>query len=152
MERGKVAVICMDLLACSLEYGFHLAHSLALVPYLTLSVSLAFPVLVRRQAAAAQHSLVHYLQHRRHLKDGLRNSVSLKRADFILDLFTLRHFQTEYNYRKGHTLCQLSIFQWPAIITGAMFGVLRQRGGRCMLAIGVTVERKFQARWGVNQY
>lgn len=36
-------------------------HSLALVPYLMLSMSLAFPVLVRQQAAAAQPSLAHYL-------------------------------------------------------------------------------------------
>lgn len=47
--------------ACLLARILSLAHSFALMPYLTLSVSLAFPVLVRQQAAAAQHSLVHYL-------------------------------------------------------------------------------------------
>lgn len=44
-------------------------------------------------------------------------------------------------YRDGYTLWQLSIFQWPVVFTGATFGVSRQRGDRCMLAIGVTVER-----------
>lgn len=47
--------------ACLLARILFPPPSLALVPYLTLSMSLAFPVLVRQQAAAAQHSLAHYL-------------------------------------------------------------------------------------------
>jgi len=70
---GKVAVLCMDLLALLARIP-SLAHSFALVPYLTLSVSLAFPVLVR----LLQHSTLWFitsswLQHGRHLKDGLSN-------------------------------------------------------------------------------
>ncbi len=74
--------------------------SLALVPYLTLSVSLAFPVLVRQQAAAAQHSLVHYLLVGAAPYTSKRRTQKLsvpETCSFYLGSFTLRHFQMEYN-------------------------------------------------------
>lgn len=100
MERGKVAVLCMDLLACSLEYCHLLTHLLSCPTSLS-------PCLLLFQCWSGSRLLQHstlwfitsWLQHRRHLKDGLSNlnSLLLKHEAFILDLFTLRHFRTEYH-------------------------------------------------------
>lgn len=93
---------------------FSLAHSLALVPYLTLSVSLAFPVLVRQQAAAAQHSLVHYLLVAAAPKTSKRRTQKLtvpETCSFYLGSFHSEALSDGIQlYRDGYTLCQHSIF------------------------------------------
>lgn len=97
----------MDLLACSPEYCLHLVRSLArsLLCPTSLSLSLAFPVLVRQQAAAAQHSVVHYLLVAAAPKTSqIWTETHFPETSFIWDPLTRRHLQMEYNSGWLHTL------------------------------------------------
>lgn len=104
--------MCMDLLACSLEYCFHLPRSL-------LCPTLRSPCLLLFQCWSGSRLLQHstlwlitssWMQHQRHLKDGLRNSLSLKRAAFILDLFHSEALSDGIQLLSGwlHTLPKLN--------------------------------------------